>query len=91
MLAVSSTTGLPPFYLVSLAAGAFTGDGRTDLVVVDRGTHTIIVLKNDGHSGFLDSTGVEVVGQDRGLLQLLSGGGDAVSSLGESEHKQLSP
>jgi hypothetical protein len=39
---------------VSLAAGDFTGDGRTDLVVVNRGTHSFSVLPNDGSGGFKD-------------------------------------
>jgi hypothetical protein len=39
---------------VSLAAGDFTGDGRTDLVVVNRGAHSFSVLPNDGQGGFGD-------------------------------------
>ena len=37
---------------VSLAAGDFTGHGRNDLVVVNRGTHSFSVLSNNGHGGF---------------------------------------
>ncbi|HKI31683.1 MAG TPA: VCBS repeat-containing protein [Gemmataceae bacterium] len=39
---------------VSLAAGNFTGGGRNDLVVVNRGTHALTVLRNDGSGGFTD-------------------------------------
>jgi hypothetical protein len=39
---------------VSLAAGNFTGDGRNDLVVVNRGAHSFTVLPNDGNGGFHD-------------------------------------
>src|SRR5262249_41643075 len=38
---------------VSLAAGDFTGSGRTDLVVVNRGAHAFTVLAGEGHGGFL--------------------------------------
>jgi hypothetical protein len=37
---------------VSLAAGDFTGHGRNDLVVVNRGAHSFTVLPADGHGGF---------------------------------------
>jgi hypothetical protein len=37
---------------VSLAAGDFTGTGRTDFVVVNRGTHSFTLLPNDGAGGF---------------------------------------
>lgn len=37
---------------VSLAAGDFTGRGRNDLVVVNRGTHSFSVLANNGRGGF---------------------------------------
>jgi hypothetical protein len=37
---------------VSLVAGDVTGNGRNDLVVVDRGTHSFSVLVNDGNGGF---------------------------------------
>ena len=37
---------------VSLAAGAFTGTGRNDLVVINRGAHSFSVLTNDGRGGF---------------------------------------
>ena len=36
----------------SLAAGDFLGDGRNDLVVVNRGAHSFTVLQNDGNGGF---------------------------------------
>src|SRR5262249_26519143 len=39
---------------VSLAAGGFTGTGRNDLVVVNRGAHSLSVLPNDGSGGFGD-------------------------------------
>jgi hypothetical protein len=39
---------------VSLAAGDFTGGGRNDLVVVNRGSHSFSVLANDGSGGFDD-------------------------------------
>jgi hypothetical protein len=39
---------------VSLAAGNFTGSGRNDFVVVNRGTDSFSVLPNDGTGGFLD-------------------------------------
>jgi hypothetical protein len=39
---------------VSLAAGDFTGSGRNDLVVVNRGSDSLSVLANDGHGGFAD-------------------------------------
>jgi hypothetical protein len=39
---------------VSLAAGDFTGNGRNDLVVVERGAHALSVLANDGDGGFAD-------------------------------------
>jgi hypothetical protein len=38
---------------VSLAAGDFTGTGRNDVVVVNRGAHSFSVLGNDG-GGFAD-------------------------------------
>jgi hypothetical protein len=41
---------------VSLVAGSFTGTGRNDVVVVDRGTHSFSVLTNDGNGGFHDPT-----------------------------------
>ena len=37
---------------VSLAAGDFTGNGRNDLVVVNRGSASFSVLVNDGSGGF---------------------------------------
>ncbi len=37
---------------VSLAAGNFTGDGRNDLLVVNRGADSFTVLPNDGNGGF---------------------------------------
>jgi hypothetical protein len=37
---------------VSLAGGDFTGNGRSDLVVVNRGAHSFTVLANDGSGGF---------------------------------------
>ena len=37
---------------VGLAAGDFTGHGRNDLVVVNRGAHSFSVLPNDGSGGF---------------------------------------
>ncbi len=37
---------------VSLATGDFTGNGRNDLVVVNRGAHSFSVLPNDGSGGF---------------------------------------
>jgi hypothetical protein len=37
---------------LSLAAGYFTGQGRNDLVVVNRGSHSFSVLANDGPGGF---------------------------------------
>jgi hypothetical protein len=39
---------------VSLAAGDFTGDGRNDLVVLNRGSDSFTVLPNDGSGGFAD-------------------------------------
>ena len=51
------TTGSAPVVAsllqsVSLAAGDFTGRGRNDLVVVNRGTHSFNVLFNNGRGGF---------------------------------------
>ncbi len=51
------TTGSAPVVTsllqsVSLAAGDFTGLGRNDLVVVNRGTHSFSVLSNNGRGGF---------------------------------------
>jgi hypothetical protein len=40
---------------VSLAAGPFTGDGRDDLVIVNRGTLSFTLLPNDGSGGFADA------------------------------------
>jgi hypothetical protein len=37
---------------VSLAAGNFTGSGRNDVVVVNRGSDSFSVLANDGSGGF---------------------------------------
>src|SRR5262249_4503794 len=37
---------------VSLVAGDFTGNGRNDLVVVNRGAHSFSLLQNDGSGGF---------------------------------------
>jgi hypothetical protein len=39
---------------VGLASGDLTGDGRNDLVVVNRATHSFSVLRNDGRGGFAD-------------------------------------
>ncbi len=39
---------------VSLTAGDFTGNGRNDLVVVNRNTHSFSLLLNDGNGGFAD-------------------------------------
>jgi hypothetical protein len=39
---------------VALVAGDFTGDGRQDLVVVNRGAHSLVVLPSDGLGGYLD-------------------------------------
>ncbi len=39
---------------VSLAAGDFTGAGRNDVVVVNRGSESFTVLPNDGAGGFGD-------------------------------------
>ncbi len=39
---------------VSVVAGDFFGNGQTDLVVVDRGSHDFTVLPADGHGGVLD-------------------------------------
>jgi hypothetical protein len=39
---------------VSLAAGDFTGDGRNDVVVLNRGSDSFTVLPNDGSGGFAD-------------------------------------
>jgi hypothetical protein len=52
---------------VSLAAGDFTGGGRQDLVVVDRGTYSFSVLANDGSGGF--------AAPRPGLTTSLNGGG----------------
>jgi hypothetical protein len=41
-----------PQQSVSLVAGDFTGNGRNDLVVVNRGGHSFSVLTNDGQGGF---------------------------------------
>src|SRR5262249_9590669 len=37
---------------VGVVAGAFTGTGREDLVVVNRGSDSLAVLTNDGNGGF---------------------------------------
>jgi hypothetical protein len=37
---------------VSVVAGDFTGDGRTDLLTVNRGAHSLSVLSADGEGGF---------------------------------------
>jgi len=42
-----SSTGEP----ISLAVGDFTGDGRNDVVVVNRGAHSFSVLAGDGKGG----------------------------------------
>jgi hypothetical protein len=39
---------------VSLALNDFTGNGLNDLVVVNRGAHTLSVLQNEGLGGFLN-------------------------------------
>ena len=39
---------------ISLAAADFTGTGRSDLVVLNRGSHSFSVLSNDGSGGFSD-------------------------------------
>jgi hypothetical protein len=39
---------------VSLAAGDFLGNGRNNLVAVNRGADSFTVLANDGHGGFSD-------------------------------------
>ncbi len=44
-----SSVALP----VSMVSGDFLSDGQTDLVVVDRGTHTITLLPGDDNGGFL--------------------------------------
>ena len=54
---VNTTSGSPTLNSValpvSLVAGDFLGNGQTDLVVVDRGTHSLTVLPGDGNGGFL--------------------------------------
>jgi hypothetical protein len=40
--------------LVSVVAGDFTGNGRNDLLVVNRATHSFTVLQNDSNGGFFD-------------------------------------
>src|SRR5262249_49203505 len=37
---------------VSLVAGNFTGDGHTDLAVINQGTHDVTILAADGRGGF---------------------------------------
>ncbi len=49
-----SSPGAQSTLPVSVVAGDFLGNGQTDLVVVDRGTHSFTVLPGDGHGGFLD-------------------------------------
>jgi FG-GAP-like repeat len=39
---------------VSVVTGDFFGNGQTDVVVVDRGSHGITVLPTDGHGGYLE-------------------------------------
>jgi hypothetical protein len=53
------TTGATPTITsleqsVSLAIGDFTGQGRNDLLVVNRGSDSFTVLPNDGQGGFAD-------------------------------------
>jgi hypothetical protein len=48
------STGLSLDQSVSLTTGNALGSGRNDIVVVNRGSHTISVLANDGNGGFLD-------------------------------------
>jgi hypothetical protein len=54
---LDTTSGVPQVsslaQSVGLAAGDFTGDGREDLVVVNRGTDSFSVLANAGNGGFL--------------------------------------
>jgi hypothetical protein len=56
---IDTSSGSPavtsPGQPVSLASGNFTGNGRMDLAVVNRGTHSFSVLTNDGRGGFLNS------------------------------------
>ena len=48
------STGLSLDQSVSLTAGNVLGNGRNDIVVINRGSRTISVLANDGNGGFLD-------------------------------------
>jgi hypothetical protein len=52
---------------VSLAAGAFTGAGRNDLVVVNRGAHSFSVLTNDGRGGFANTQEALTISTSDGL------------------------
>jgi hypothetical protein len=53
---------------VALAAGDFTGDGRSDLVVVNRGSHSFTVLANDGSGGFADPQAALTTSTSEGFL-----------------------
>ncbi len=52
---------------VSVAVGNFTGDGLTDLVVVNRGAHSFTVLPNDGEGGFSEPSAALTTSTSDGL------------------------
>jgi hypothetical protein len=53
---------------VSLVADNFTGSGRNDLVVVNRGADSFSVLVNDGSGGFADPQAALTTSTSDGLL-----------------------
>jgi hypothetical protein len=52
---------------VGLAAGDFTGQGRNDVVVVNRGSDSFSVLSNDGAGGFADPQPARITSTSDGL------------------------
>jgi parallel beta-helix repeat protein len=65
----SYATGDPagPLYPTGIAAADLSGDGKMDLVVVNRGVETVVVLRNTG-GGFVISQVLPVSGEPNALV-----------------------
>ncbi len=76
-LATSYTTGLDPTQVV---AADLTGDGRTDLVVLNAGSQDISIFLNDGKGGFVVMPRVDA-GNDPTALVVKDINGDGIPEL----------